>query len=285
MPIRETDYRITKNRKSKSSANKVKQHSVYKCILEASGSYNTYGSSNNNVVSLFDGSGDCRDQSQIRSAEEFLRCYKTFKTNILQQHVSPDDDTSQPESRISVCVIDTGIDKSHPGIKGRIRRGSIRECQSWIGGKADVNDEYGHGTHVVQLLLDASDNVDIYVAKIAKGAYIDRKDMVNIAAAINHAIAEWDVDIIIMSFGFSEMDPEVEEAINEAGRRGKLRFAAAANHGNNGVKTYPANYRNVICINASDGKGKDGRISPAATDGADKFYDFGHRRSPLLERG
>ncbi|KAI1459017.1 hypothetical protein F4805DRAFT_422342 [Annulohypoxylon moriforme] len=275
--------RISKVRKMKSSARKANLLDVLDDMSKA-GSSHISGIRNQDLVSLFDGSVDCQDPSQRKSSDEFFASYKAFKMSILQQHISSGDTSPQEEARISVCVIDTGIDKSHPGIKGGIRRGSIQECRSWIGAPGDVHDEYGHGTHIVQLILDASDNVDIYVAKITDSMDIDRSDIGRIAAAINHATMVWDVDIITMSFGFIEMDPKIEDAINEAVRRGKLLFASAANHGNNGIKTYPAKYRNVICISASDGKGKDGRISPAATDGADNFMTLGIA-VPLLWKG
>lgn len=89
----------------------------------------------------------------------------------------PSNDSSQREANISVCVIDTGIDKSHPAIKGGRRRNAIRECRSWIGDPGDIQDECGHGTHVTQLILEASDNVDIYVAKISNFLSIDRQDI------------------------------------------------------------------------------------------------------------
>lgn len=237
-----------------------------------------------NMVRLFDGSVECLDSSQRKNSEEFFDLYNAFKRSFLQGHMFPSNDSSQREANISVCVIDTGIDKSHPAIKGGRRRNAIRECRSWIGDPGDIQDECGHGTHVTQLILEASDNVDIYVAKISNFLSIDRQDIGRIAEAITYANIEWDVDIITMSFGFPELDLKVEAAIKAATGRGKLLFASASNHGNNTKVTYPARHGNVICINASNGKGKDGGISPAPIMHDPNFMTLG-TAIPLLWKG
>lgn len=87
-----------------------------------------------------------------------------------------------------------------------------------------------------------------------------------------------------MSFGFAKRNEAVDEAVRKADYHGKLMFAAASNYGNNRGKTYPARHSKVISISASDGKGKDGGISPAATRNEDNFMTLGIS-VPLLWKG
>ncbi|XDG06523.1 hypothetical protein ABKA04_006138 [Annulohypoxylon sp. FPYF3050] len=271
--------RTTKNRISKIQRTEPMSRKVDPCnnldVASNDADSRIIGLEDKDAVSIFDSSIKCLDASQISSSEEFFASYKAFKMNTLQQHMLLSNESSRSNPKISVCVIDTGIDESHPAILAGKKLHKVQSCRSFMSNQGDVHDFLGHGTHIVQLILEASDNVDIYVAKISNSLEIDRRDVGRIAEAINYATFVWDVDIITMSFGFAEMDSKVEAAINEAGRRGKLLFASASNHGNNGTKTYPGKYRNVMCIHASDGKGKDGRINPAATDGADNFMTLG----------
>ena len=78
-----------------------------------------------------------------------------------------------------------------------------------------------------------------------------------------------------MSFGLDARDDDLDDIINRAAAAGKILLAAAGNHGNNGPRTFPATNRNVICIHASDGKGKDGRISPQPVGNDDNFMTLG----------
>jgi len=86
-----------------------------------------------------------------------------------------------------------------------------------------------------------------------------------------------------MSFGLNPPasgDDELARAISDIRSaivvaRGKILFAAAANHGSNAPRTFPANCRDVICVHASDGYGKDGGISPSAESNDDNFMTLG----------
>ncbi|KAI0168133.1 peptidase S8/S53 domain-containing protein [Pestalotiopsis sp. NC0098] len=164
---------------------------------------------------------------------------------------------------------------SHTAIVIGIKTGAIKEYRSWIGDPTDIHDSHGHGTHMVELILKSSENVDIFVAKIANNANVPEKDIELIADAINHANRVWKVDIITMSFGFKNRNAAVEAAIKEAAHSGKIMFAAASNGGNNNDRTYPARDRHVICMSASNGKGKVADISPAALPNDDNFMTLG----------
>ncbi|KAI1806632.1 hypothetical protein F4811DRAFT_509771 [Daldinia bambusicola] len=274
LPIRDHD-RISKVRGSRAPSIKLSKRSGTQEYLESIQSTQC-----SNRVRLFDDSPNCIDSYKQESAKEFLAFYDDFKSKHGQSLASPYKNNARtdklPEFRISVCIIDTGIDKSHPAIRGALRSDRIQGCRSWVGNEDDVHDNYGHGTHVADMILNASENVDLYIAKVADGPDIEPHGVNKIAEAISYATTVWNVDILTMSFGFLEIELDVKAAIDEASRRGKLLFASASNHGNNQIgRTYPAKHRNVIAISASTGKGKDGQISPSPESNDDNFMTLG----------
>lgn len=92
------------------------------------------------------------------------------------------------------------------------------------------------------------------------------------------------VDIISLSLGLDVLDSTLDIAINKAVAEGIIIVAAAGNDGNNKPRAYPGSNRNVLCIHASDGKGKDGGISPRAWDNDDNFMTLG-TAVPLFWKG
>lgn len=67
-----------------------------------------------------------------------------------------------PVKRIKVAILDTGIDMKHPDV--HLKRQRIIEHKSFIGGEATW-DKSGHGTHIAGIMLDLTNNVDLYIAK------------------------------------------------------------------------------------------------------------------------
>ncbi|EHK20901.1 uncharacterized protein TRIVIDRAFT_153851, partial [Trichoderma virens Gv29-8] len=70
-------------------------------------------------------------------------------------------------------------------------------------------------------------------------------------------------------------DPDLDPVIKKAYEAGKIVIAAAGNEGNNKSRAYPARDPTVLCIHASNGKGKDGGISPNALPNEDNFMTLG----------
>ena len=103
--------------------------------------------------------------------------------------------------------------------------------------------------------------------------------------AIEHAIKQWDVDIISMSLGLDDLENTIDQALEAALKPDKNKdprlaerivFAAASNGGASKARAYPANKSGVICVNASDGNGGSIRhLSPAAVPGEDNFVTLG----------
>lgn len=74
--------------------------------------------------------------------------------------------------------------------------------------------------------------------------------------------------MIVMSFGFGEIDDALDSAIQYAASKGVLMFAAASNDGKNrpdGV-AWPASDPNVICVHSGDGNGTPSPFTPEPQD-------------------
>ncbi|KAH7009795.1 peptidase S8/S53 domain-containing protein [Ilyonectria destructans] len=171
---------------------------------------------------------------------------------------------------VKIAILDTGCDIAHQFFSGP----GINKADELQDRWADFLDESSepvdgdagrHGTALTCLLLRLAPGAKIYVIRVAKdsnGLLGARKV---VAKAILHAVREWDVDIISMSFGFSDEVTSIREAITEAQRIKESRilfFAAANNNGLNGPELFPAFFESVIAVR---GTSHDGTFMPQYT--------------------
>ncbi|EAQ84991.1 hypothetical protein CHGG_09005 [Chaetomium globosum CBS 148.51] len=181
-------------------------------------------------------------------ADSFINHHRNFYDNLIQN--TPDI------PRIKVAVLDTGLDVGHPSIQANVEQ--IKDVKSWLPANSATtgSDPCGHGTHVIGLLLDVAPDCDVYVAQIA-----DNKNPLSlhqIAKAVDHAVAVWQVDIISMSFGvLDEREDgcdELRAALLRAHAAKVLMFAAASNTGGvDPAPAFPARLSNVFCIYSGRG--------------------------------
>ncbi|MFF3023730.1 S8 family serine peptidase [Gottfriedia sp. NPDC057948] len=144
----------------------------------------------------------------------------------------------------TVAVLDTGIDKNHPDISGR-----LDEAVNFVPGE-DISDYNSHGTHVASTVLGtgaASNGVNKGVAPGAR--LIVGKVLGNNGSGLNSWIIdgmEWashKAKIISMSLGSSEAsdgtDP-MSQAVNRLSEQtGSLFVIAAGNNGGEGTVGAP----------------------------------------------
>ncbi|PLT30583.1 S8 family peptidase [Peribacillus deserti] len=160
---------------------------------------------------------------------------------------------------MTIAVLDTGCDISHPDIKERIKGG--RNFTKDDGGSQNIYQDYnGHGTHVAGTIaaslnqtgvIGAAPEADLLIVKVldknGSGQYEWIKN------GILYAI-EQKADIISMSLGGPSDDPGLHEAIKMAVQSNILVVCAAGNEGDGNDKTdelgYPACYNEVISVGA-----------------------------------
>ncbi|KAI0873178.1 hypothetical protein GGS24DRAFT_406175 [Hypoxylon argillaceum] len=194
-------------------------------------------------------------------------------TSLIHHHVDSFD-TVEPWCRtfkpVRIAILDSGFDPENPflmtGNQGLDPR--IKYAQSFVhqSKPQDIQDDIGHGTHALGLLLKVATCAEICIARIANRETLDRDTYDGIAKAINHAVFEWKVDIISMSFGIREYNEPIKTAISNALYSQTLLFAAASNDGANLGRAFPAKYPGVFCIHSTDGHGNPSAFNPTADD-------------------
>lgn len=160
---------------------------------------------------------------------------------------------------MTIAILDTGCDVTHPDLKDRIIGG--RNFTDDDNGSPDVFKDYnGHGTHVAGTMA-ASENhagvigvapeANLFIIKVLdKNGSGHYEWIIN---GINFAI-EQKVDIISMSLGGPEDVPELHQAIQKAVENNILVVCAAGNEGDGQDSTdelgYPGSYNEVISVGA-----------------------------------
>lgn len=161
--------------------------------------------------------------------------------------------TTLGSSTITVAVIDTGIDYTHPDLAGNYLEGG----HDWINDDDDPLDDFGHGTHCAGIIAALANN-GIGIAGLAQVKILAEKVLdasgsgtdATVASGIYHAV-ELGAKIISMSLGGYGYSRLLHEAVKYAYENGVLLVAAAGNDGTK-IKAYPAAYEEVIAVAATD---------------------------------
>ncbi|RTE82709.1 hypothetical protein BHE90_002767 [Fusarium euwallaceae] len=171
------------------------------------------------------------------------------------------DTRSKP---VKIAILDTGLDTDDPYFSGA----GIDRVDDWDGlwhdclgeSSTPVDDDKGrHGTALTCLLLQLAPEAIVYVVRVAKSSSGLGQAQHAIAAAILHVVTSWDVDVISMSFGFSEEIELIRDAIVQAEilKRNKILFFAAANNdGLNEPEMFPAFFESVISARGTECDGE-----------------------------
>jgi subtilisin family serine protease len=205
---------------------------------------------------------------------------------------TPDADIDAPEawnvttgsSNVTVAVIDTGVDWSHPDLSSQIwvnpgencsgcrndgidndHNGFVDDWHGWDFANNDNNptDDHGHGTHVSGTIGAAGNNgvgvagvnwnVRIMPVKFlnAQGSGTDA----NAVSAVLYA-AQNGAAVMNNSWADDVYSQALADAITVADQHSSLFVAAAGNNGtdNDSSPTYPASYDmpNVVAVAATD---------------------------------
>ncbi|TDX59196.1 S8 family peptidase [Orenia marismortui] len=165
---------------------------------------------------------------------------------------------STGSAKVTVAVIDTGIDLDHPDLKGQLIDGidMVGDDEDDFPGPDDRN---GHGTHVAGI-IGATTNNDEGIAGINWNISLmpvkvlpasgKNGNMETISAGIVWAVNRG-ADIINLSLGASEASKILEEAIEYAYKHNVTVIAASGNYSSDEL-LYPSQYTQVIGVASID---------------------------------
>lgn len=175
-----------------------------------------------------------------------------------------------------IAVVDTGIDETHPDLKGKIwlnvneisgnkkdddGNGFIDDTWGWNFSKNNnkPHDKYGHGTHVSGIAAAETNNgKGIAGVGFPNSVRIMPIQALNdqgigftsdIARGIRYAVDN-KAKVINLSLGGGN-SATMKDAIDYAFNKGLVIVAAAGNN-NGGAVIYPAAYENVIAVSATN---------------------------------
>ena len=157
---------------------------------------------------------------------------------------------------VKVAIIDTGIDASHPDLKGR-----VVQWKDFVNNKEAPYDDFGHGTHCAGIIGGTGASSKGKYMGVAPdvqfiGIKVLGKDGSGGLSAILQGIeyaANSDAKIISMSLGSNEHSQAVEDLVSKAVKKGKIVVCAAGNSGP-GTETIgcPSDNPDVITVGATD---------------------------------
>jgi serine protease len=153
---------------------------------------------------------------------------------------------------VTVAVLDTGIDRTHPDLASNI----VHASSTVGGGAGDFN---GHGTAMAGAIAARAGN-GVGIAGVAPRAKIMSIKVLGpggggdfqIAKGINRAVNRG-ADVISMSFGGPGSSDVLDRALERAASEGVLLVAASGNDGTT-LADFPAAHRDVLSVGAVDEK-------------------------------
>jgi len=158
---------------------------------------------------------------------------------------------------VTVCVVDTGIDKDHPDLQANLAGGRNFVAKGVTVDPTKWDDDNGHGTHVAGTVA-ALDNT-IGVVGVAPSASLLAAKVLKRQGSgyLSDVIAgvDWCVQsgakVVSMSLGSSSDVQAFHDAVDAAYAAGALLVAAAGND-YGGAVSYPAAYSSVVAVSATD---------------------------------
>ena len=169
------------------------------------------------------------------------------------------DDISLKGEGVSVCIVDSGIDMTHPDLSGV----SLSGWSDFISQETEPYDDNGHGTSMAGILVadgwiqGVAPNVNLFIAKALDGANGQGSDE-TVVQAIDWCV-EQNVNVISLSLGgapgilpfnpFSGRDSG--DAASDAIDQGIVVVAAAGNDGgadDDGDVAHPSSEQLVISV-------------------------------------
>lgn len=190
----------------------------------------------------------------LRNREWFLASLRTQSANRVSEGAG-----------ITVAVIDSGVDSSHPDLEGNVLKG-VDITTGQPGGYTDI---LGHGTQEAGLIAAHGHGRNLNdgalgvapkasVLPIRDGGFLGNTR--NVARAIEWAISHG-AQVICLAEGGAQGSPELRSAVMDAERADIVVVAAAGNAPQDTRVLYPAAYPGVIAAAGTDEHGNHAAIS------------------------
>jgi subtilisin family serine protease len=175
---------------------------------------------------------------------------------------------------VTVAIVDTGIDTTHPDLAGRIspdaynvltHTNDASETANGVDDNGDgiVDGMYGHGTHVAGIVARVAPGATLLPIKALDDEGVG--DAYAVTEAIVYA-ADHGAKVINLSLSSSSDSKAIETAVNYAAEKGVIIVAATGNDDTSNPKQYPAAIPGVIGVAAT---GPDDVKSPFSNYGSD----------------
>jgi thermitase len=179
-------------------------------------------------------------------------------------------DIWNPQAKIVVAIVDTGVDYNHPDLSGVLYRTATGAVIGYDAatGSFNAQDDQGHGTHVAGITA-AHINNGVGVAgiagwstvKSASDSYVRIMPIKVLDASgsgTDSDVADgivWAADngagVINLSLGSAGYSYTLDSAVQYAWSKGAVVVAAAGNESTS-LPSYPAAYQNVLSVAATD---------------------------------
>ena len=160
---------------------------------------------------------------------------------------------------ITVAVIDTGVDETHPLFKKNSENSRIYDGNRDKDNTLDTSyEKYHHGTCVAGIIVNntpinvkiKSYNYFYYRGKKVSGTTI------TLATEIKSAVSD-NVDVINMSLsGEGQLSKTLEAELDKAINAGIVIVTSAGNYNRDSIEYYPANYPKAITVAANNSLNK-----------------------------
>ena len=165
---------------------------------------------------------------------------------------------------VTIAVLDTGVDFSHPDLRGAFVAG-----YDFVNRDSDPADDNGHGTAAAGVIAARTNNREGGAGVCWSCSLMPVKVLDRQGAGTSSAVAAgivWAADhgarVINMSLGSTDTSKALTDAVAYAARKGIVLVAAAGNDGKTSP-TYPGAYPNVLGV--------------AGTTQSDRMYEWSNR--------
>lgn len=197
-----------------------------------------------------------RELPRFKNFREDRRVHALLEDSAYQIKADYAWDNAITGQGVNVCVVDTGIDYTHPDLQGKV----IAQYD-FIANTDDAMDDNGHGTHCAGIIASGgvqyrgiSYDVSLMAAKVLDSSGNGYSS--DVVLGINWCI-EQGADVISLSLGeglFSGTcdSDEMAQVVNEAVDAGVVVVCAAGNDGDSSRMVSPACASKVIAVGAVD---------------------------------